>query len=426
MRVFLCALALFSAAPGGTRPSYDQIYDGWVDSLIAAYQTPSEDLKIPDSMPRRSPIKRWWNGSKVRAAVLGMSLLKNRRVGDAFLRRVERRVARNPEGKAARVRGILDDYLGDIENLRKRYGTEFLQRDTVSRAVVNVIAMRMNAAMNGRPVDQAQRDAMNAIALLHPITDEALDAGKLGRSTLQKLTLQLQGVPPTAETAYERIVFDLVDAIYHEYPRDRHPVLDWALGKLHEEQIKSVRQKDSDLPERELLRVTLGKGALTRLISGYLALGSLDEKQQAYFFLGGGVFQLLDDWVDIGDDEREGNGTVWTRALAEHDEVEEPLRRLLALQRFVESTNPAERAGFPAAAQMNEMYRGLFQAGLIKGLHRNPDPRVRKSSSVLAPYLPAHPRSLIRLYESVDGTGARLAPRCHDSWALLIRANELY
>lgn len=447
-------LALFLAIPcQGEWEEYDRRYGQWSQGLISAYQ--NGEGAVPPSFNRYG----WWDRSKnellARVALWKMNRVARDRGSEAstpapmdrvraYIERVERfplslflngsllqkvksLAQPNPSGPLSGVLSNLDnytrDYLEDVEGYRQRFGGDFFTEEAVARGLLNVVAMRLFADINGT---HAPRHAMNAIALLHPVTDEAIDSGQVKPETLKKLTRYLQGTPLKGRSRYEKMLFGFLEHIYEAYPRDEHPLLDWALNTLHKEQLASTQQSKG-MAERELLRISFTKGGLSTLGAGYISLGSLNERQQALFFQAGGAFQLLDDFQDIPEDSRDGIETVWTRSLRRQGGIERPLKRLLGLETYLEERLPDWATGFEGAQAMAAIYPFAFKATVVKGFQRNLDNHaVTKGEGVLRQLLPLRPTLASRVYSASQALMRGEVAHCPETFQVLMRANDLY
>lgn len=277
------------------------------------------------------------------------------------------------------------EYLADIDRYKAIYGEEFFTEDAIARGAMNAIAMKLFAQMHGQ--DAPNRDAVNAIALLHPITDEVIDKGQLDPKTMLKLTRLLEGRPQTAESPYERLVFGFVESIYQAFPRDKHPELDYTLQRLHAIQLASNGQRFG-MDEEKMLRTTFTKGGLSTAAAGYIALGGLTAKQSGFFFKGGGIFQIMDDLSDIAIDMSEKVETTWTSPLRQGKSLLLPMRRFLHLEKTFESELDDLVSDFSDPAAYAWLYRFGYKVRLMQGLEQPSVPQMRPAARLVQARLP--------------------------------------
>jgi len=317
------------------------------------------------------------------------------------------------------------EYYADVEEYQRKYGGEYFTEVAVARGAINVISMRIFAELDGKNVLAPQRHAMNAIALLHPVTDEVIDSGNFDPRTMKKLSDLLEGRSVEGNSPYEKLVFDLVGFIYKAYPPAEHPLLDWSLRSMHELQLKSTQQK-GDLPLEAVLHTSFFKGGLATLIAGYLSVGQLSHEQQAFFFKSGCAFQLLDDLSDIEQDRKDGISTVWTKALREKKGVRDPMKRLLQMERAFEDEMKTWHDGSKGLEKMKAIYPFGFKATLVKAFTKNTDPQVLKLNAMLRPYLPVSPATVGRFHRATATLLEKNPNLCDRHLRLLMQANELY
>ncbi len=434
---------------------FDRKYDRWVSELQAAYLANPSERVLPESMYRRTSVDRLRN--EIFAKLVEWKIKRTTSSGNAApslaLDTIRPKAAQALKGLKNRwysplftgsafdtleqvtspqngldiglgltkLNEYATDYYADIERYKREFGSEFFSEVAISRGALNVVSMRIFADLNG--VKQPRRDAMNAIALLHPVTDEVIDSGNFDPALMQKISDLLDGKKPVASTAYEKLVFHFVDSIFEAYPKEEHPLLAWAMKKLHHLQLQSVKQREG-MTTADLLKTSFYKGGLATLIAGYLSGESrMSNAQQTFFFKSGCAFQLLDDLADIKEDTKDKIETMWTRALREKGSIEEPLFRLLQTERVFEDEMARTSDGTPGLEKVKAIYPAGFKATLVKSLNKNEDVRVKRAIGQVAPYFSVSPATLGRLYNQA----LQMMPSdCTPIWARLIRANELY
>ena len=226
------------------------------------------------------------------------------------------------------TKGSFSKFENDIKDLKQIYGEEFFPDDDVLTAKMNVLAMDIFAKAKG--ISSPPQEAINSIAMLHPLVDGMMDSGKLSKSSAHKIQKLLLGETVEAADKYEKIVFDMINNVYKEYPPREHPALQKMFNELFLAQIKSTKQKGT-ISTDEIISITSEKGGLSTSMFGYIATGGLSPKEFEFFYKGGSVFQLTDDFADIVVDTKDGIKTVWTKELSEGNTIETPLRGTYAI-----------------------------------------------------------------------------------------------
>jgi hypothetical protein len=304
------------------------------------------------------------------------------------------------------------EFMADIDRYAKEYGAEFFPKDAVVRASCNAVAMKIFARLEGR--DPGEREALNAIALLHPVTDDVIDRGGFEAISIPRITALLHGEEVQATSKFERLVFDFVKNIYREYPAAEHPLLDWSLRTLHQKQIESSAQR-SGMSSDEMLDLTFVKGGLSTVAAGYISRGGLGEPEYEFFYKGGAIFQIMDDMADIAEDLRDGVKTVWTAELLEGRSLEEPFRRFLTLERAFEDRLATLAPAFAQGGRVSSIYKMGFGITAARAAMTLPEPYGEQLKNLLDPYLPA---SLWRL-EAVFGKLGSIASKLEGGGPLL-------
>lgn len=284
---------------------------------------------------------------------------------------------------------FISDYAADIERYRREYpdGSRFFSDQAVKKAGFNRFALRMISELHG--VAPADREAANAISLLHPITDDALDSGmdkaEIMKS-MNKISKILNGEPVASENSYETIVFSLIQKILRVYPAEKHPIVLRSLKLLHEAQLQTPNQKVDKIDYDQMLLLSLRKGSLTSELFAYLALGNLSPGQSEYFYKSGAVLQLIDDLLDFKGDLAEGNETIWTHAYRKEKSLERPLRSFLNLQKYFETQGADLLASSANGHQFNQGFNFGFKLFMISTMfYPELAPEV---SRVLGKYMP--------------------------------------
>ncbi len=318
------------------------------------------------------------------------------------------------------------EFLSDIAADKAKYGEAFFDTETVAQGAINSFAIKLFARLNTRS-DVWDRSAVNAIALLHPIVDSAMDKGLMGKATMGKLAAYLESrTAPQIETAHERLLFDYLARFEHAFPRDKSPGFWFSLQRLFSAQIESLKQKGQDLPPGEYYRISLDKGGLSTVLAAYTGLGPLSEKEYEFFYRSGGVFQLVDDMLDIKKDQAEGVKTEWTNARAQGKSLAGPMKALLKLENLIEQELPRASSDFLDPAAFQAVYSFSFKLSLFRALARQKD---QKDPELHHLFKGRHslPLSAIQTLMAPPAP-TKLAPEGSDLWLLqqLIEMTDSY
>ena len=347
--------------------------------------------------------------------------------GSIFQRLIGLTEAKEPSHTAVlgtileKIRTFQSQFKDDIERYEQIYGSEFFTPEVLARATINTQTMKLFALVQGIETIPS-RDAANAIALLHPVTDEALDKGTVSKSSIEKLSELLENqTPPSIKTPYEKILFGLLEYISRDFPPAQHPWLHSMLKQLHFAQLRSLMQK-GEISDEDLLYLTFEKGGLSTAIAGYIALGGLTSKQYEFFFKAGAVFQLMDDLLDIETDLQEGGRTVWTGPIKKQASLLPPLNRFLAVQSHLESQLDDLISDFGPNTSFGDIYRFGFKLTLMRGLSRNAHYFKRSELAWLKPYFPISLQTLRDFFRFTSSYN-KIVPQ---DIAEIIRASEAY
>jgi hypothetical protein len=192
--------------------------------------------------------------------------------------------------------------------------------------IMNSIQMLLDLEVTFTP-------AIFAYSMLYPVTDNLLDDPQLPAEAKQalnrRLGRRLAGEDPPPVDAAERRIWQLLDTVEGQYPREEFVDVWHALRAIHHGQVASLRQQSGLLGADRLLAISIAKGGASVLADGYLATGRL-EPAEADFFFGYGVFlQLLDDLQDAREDRRAGNATLFSTATPPLDRLAGRLYRFM-------------------------------------------------------------------------------------------------
>lgn len=180
-------------------------------------------------------------------------------------------------------------------------------------------------------------------SLLYPYSDNYLDQeatpaeAKLEFS--QRFRRMLRGEAITVANNREAAVRALIELIEGEYPRTQYPDVFECLLAIHAAQENSIRQLNGATcyRDRDLLRVSCGKGGTSVLADGCLAYGRMREDESRFAFEWGVLLQLGDDLQDIHEDLHRGSMTLFSRAAMRRVRLDELALQLLSFSAKVGS-----------------------------------------------------------------------------------------
>lgn len=318
-------------------------------------------------------------------------------------------------------------YLNDIEKDKLIYGVNFFDPETKAQGAINTFAIKLFAELNQNQTVY-DRPSANAISLLHPIVDRAMDEGVMTRSTFGKLQNYLYtGVLPFMETDYEKLLFGYLNRFETSFPRQNVPAFWMSLQRLFEAQIRSMAQKTKEIAEEDYYRISLDKGGLSTVLAAYTALGPLTAKQYEFFYRSGGIFQVIDDLLDIQKDLQEGVQTIWTQAIQNNQSFSEPLKKLLKLEAMIEMMLPELTQEFRSPEVFKQVYQVGFEFSLLRALARQEVYLDASTRGLLKGRLSLSLNSL-KEFMSPNQINAFGEPAGSDLWLVdeLIRNTELY
>lgn len=137
-----------------------------------------------------------------------------------------------------------------------------------------------------------------------------------------------RGAPRAPRTGRERLLADLYAELERRLDRDRDdPVYDELLA-LHENQVRSRRQRDPAISPALLADITRAKGGHAMAVFAGLLHPAMNPTQLAVVRELGAVLQVLDDYLDISADRRAGITTVATSGELTLGQVCRPMRAL--------------------------------------------------------------------------------------------------
>ena len=174
-------------------------------------------------------------------------------------------------------------------------------------------------------------------SLLYPYSDNYLDAARASRDEKLRFSARflarLRGDVLEPLNRREQAIWNLVEMIEMQYPRDEYPQAFDCLIAIHRAQEQSMAQLraagECDL--RQVLEISCAKGGSSVLADACLCHGWLDQDESEFAFDWGVLLQLGDDLQDVREDLRSGAQTLFSRAAAAGAPLDAPTARLLNL-----------------------------------------------------------------------------------------------
>lgn len=175
-------------------------------------------------------------------------------------------------------------------------------------------------------------------SLLYPYSDNYLDRPDVsGESKIrfsQRFRARLRDDTLPAHNDHEAALWALVGLIEGEYPRALYPYVYDSLLAIHQAQEESIapRANWSDL---DVLRMSCAKGGTSVVTDACLAHGVLNDVENRFSFDWGVLLQLGDDLQDLREDMQRGSVTLFTRAVARGEALDDLVIQLLSFSERV-------------------------------------------------------------------------------------------
>jgi hypothetical protein len=172
-------------------------------------------------------------------------------------------------------------------------------------------------------------------SLLYPYSDNYLDCAEVSaqakREFSERFRDRLRGNNHSARDDREAAMWDLVSLIEGQYPRAVFPQVFDCLLAIHRAQEESIAQiGSSDICECDrVLRIGCAKGGTSVLADGCLVRGTLNAEESRFSFEWGTLLQLGDDLQDVGEDLERGSTTLFSRAAALGNPLDDLVMQLL-------------------------------------------------------------------------------------------------
>lgn len=141
-------------------------------------------------------------------------------------------------------------------------------------------------------------------------------------------TALFRGAPLAPRTDRERLLGDLYAELERRLDRDRADPVYGELLALHENQVRSRRQRDPAISPALLADITRAKGGHAMAVFAGLLHPAMTPAQLAAVRELGGGLQILDDYLDVSADRLAGITTVATSGELTLAQVCRPMREL--------------------------------------------------------------------------------------------------
>ena len=230
-----------------------------------------------------------------------------------------------------------------------------------------------------------------AYSLLYPYTDNFLDDGTIPeiskRAFNSFLVQRLEGQQVTPDSELPARISDLVGMIEDEYPRGAFPDVYESLLSIHRAQQSSLAQSACryDVPEEQILRISVEKGGTSVLADAFLTKGWLTEEEVEFAFAYGVFLQLIDDVQDVKEDMSSSNRTMVTLSAA-RGELNGMVNRLLKFLGAVLS--PERRSPLPHATILTELIHRSCRGLIMESIACHPELFSKDYLQAIEPYSP--------------------------------------
>lgn len=197
-----------------------------------------------------------------------------------------------------------------IANLEHEMGGH-LSDSAKSRAIVSYsgfIPMVSDAFTNmrNRETNAGEKERILLYFICSSLFDDFCDLGQLNNDDLFNISFSPEKYTATKN---EERLFLYAHKKLKDYVKDPTQYL-VSTQRLFYAQLNSVKQKNPAITEKEIKEITLEKGGTATFLCHFYLDEQAGAVEQDCWFLLGGVFQILDDLMDVHDDLQEGNHTM--------------------------------------------------------------------------------------------------------------------
>jgi hypothetical protein len=225
--------------------------------------------------------------------------------------------------------------LGDAYDQVVTPAVERTVAGVAERASVNValraMSMKMGMAMLSYSWLAGCEQRLEVAVLAGAVTrlyDDLID-GSVDSSVDERLRNMFNDRPFSAANDLEQLLADLVAEL-----RRRVQPIDAAMAainSLHEYQVLSRRQREPCVPQAVLEEICRGKGGMANLTLCSLIKPDIEADERELITALGEMFQLLDDYMDVQLDARNGITTLTLLGVVSLDDIGLRLRQLRPL-----------------------------------------------------------------------------------------------
>ena len=258
-----------------------------------------------------------------------------------------------------------------IEPLCRKYdtrpGTEVLHKIKKYYCIGVPVVCAGFARIYGRELTPEERENATMGGIITPLIDDFTDKNQLSPGQLNTLlSFSAQADPPTLE---EAIVNAILVKLY-ERVSSREGTVDAFMRTLLAQR-ESARQTRKGLPQSDLLKITMDKGAWSLILYHYLITEVPTPQTIDMIYQMGGVLQIAQDIFDVYKDFHEGVTTL-ANSCGDYKEFErfylDECRKFCLLARAL----PYRRADleFFIVFAANSMARGIVALRNLQKLQR--------------------------------------------------------
>lgn len=212
-----------------------------------------------------------------------------------------------------------DNIIQSTSNFIKkaRAFNEYMKEEDIGQAMRNVWIVNLLQGVFNEEI--YLNDAIFAYSMLYPYTDNYIDNAKINineKAEFNKnLTKKLKGEPISSDKDYYNKIFCLVEMIEKIYDRNKFHQVYESLLEIQEGQILSMKQQHKNIIpyEKNILGISIKKGASSVLVDGNLVRGFLSEKEEDFCLGYGFILQLADDLQDVKEDIKNNHVTIMSQ-----------------------------------------------------------------------------------------------------------------
>lgn len=156
-------------------------------------------------------------------------------------------------------------------------------------------------------------------SMLYPYTDNYLDNTDIKKEDKKdfnnRFTKRLLGEFIKAKNDNEKKIYRLVEYIEETFNREEYKEVYESLLEIHKGQILSLTQQDKvSIPyDKDILEISLEKGAASVLVDGYVIDGYLEDEDIKLCLWYGFILQLADDLQDVKEDIKNNHMTIMSQ-----------------------------------------------------------------------------------------------------------------